>query len=452
MEEDLPVAVIGGGPIGTLHAIFLARRGFKVLLFESRGDLRKLEFGGGRSVNLALSYRGIQALKAVGCHEQILALTVPMYGRMIHSLDGKTSPQPYSAKGDAILSVDRLKLNQCLLNLAQAHPNIQLLFQHRLIRANIKDQVLTIKNTEGEKDVKVSFTFGCDGVYSTVRRQLMRWDRLNYQQEYIEHGYKELTMPPNKEGDFAMAPNYLHIWPRGEFMMIALPNPDKTFTMTLYMPYKVFDAIETEEDVLSFFMKHFPDSIDKLGAENLVKDYFKNPMGLFLSVKCYPHYLGSRTLILGDAAHAVVPFFGQGMNAGMEDCLIFDELFESNESKDLHTTSQMYSEKRWKDAHTITDLSMYNYLEMRSHVTRSSFRLRKGFENFLHLWFPHWFEPMYSMVAFSRIPYHRAVEIYQKQTMFFKRTVKLIGFTLLGCSLYCLLYYFNIGIRIVRTS
>lgn len=450
MEEDLPVAVVGGGLVGSLQTIFLARRGFKVVVFESRDDVRNLDFGGGRSINLALSYRGIESLRSVGCDEAALALTVPMYGRMIHGLDGKMSPQLYSAKGEAILSIDRLKLNQHLLNAAESHPNVQILFNHRLIRADLKKQILTIKDNRGEeKEHNVSFTFGCDGVFSTVRRQMMRWERLNYQQQYIEHGYKELTMPPNENGDYAMPANYLHIWPRGEFMMIALPNLDKTFTMTLYMPYKFFEGIETEEDVLSFFMKYFPDSIEKLGAERLVKDFFKNPLSEYLSVKCSPHYLGSRTLILGDAAHAVVPFFGQGMNAGMEDCLIFDELYQKVDSKSLHDTSLLYSEKRCRDAHAIADLSMHNYLEMRSHVNSRLFRLKKFLDDCLHILFPCSFVPMYSMVAFSRVPYHRAIEIKQKQDMYIYRAIKLIGFSVVGFGLYCLVRYYNVSFKII---
>jgi kynurenine 3-monooxygenase len=447
VDEGSVVAVVGGGPIGSLQAIFLARRGYKVVIFESRDDARKLVSGGGRSINLALSLRGITSLKAVGCDEAILSLTVPMYGRMIHSLNGKMTPQLYSSKGEAILSIDRLKLNQHLLDVADSHPNIEIFFKHRLIRADFKNQILAVNTAdEGEKDFKVGFTFGCDGAYSTVRRQMARWDRLNYQQEYIEHGYKELTMPPGPDGDYAMPPNYLHIWPRNEFMMIALPNLDKSFTVTLYMPYTFFDGLNTKEDVSSFFEKYFPDAIERLGAENLLQDFFKNPLSTFMSVKCRPHYLGSRALVMGDAAHAVVPFFGQGMNVGMEDCLIFDELFVEDDDpiESLHKTAQLYSDNRWKDAHAIADLSMYNYIEMRSHVASPLFRLRKYIDNWIHYLFPSYFSTLYSMVSFSRTPYHKAIEINQRQNLIIRRGLSLIVLGVTGVSIYCIFRYYRL--------
>ena len=430
-NTEKPVAVIGGGLVGSLQALFLANRGFHVELYESRQDIRKSNLGQGRSINLALSHRGREALKAVGCEKEVVDMSIPMYGRMIHSLNGEMSPQLYSTKGDAILSIDRQKLNEYILDKADAHPNIKVYFEHKLVRANLKDQILTLNYVGREKDISVSFTFGCDGAYSTVRRQLMRWERLNYSQEYIEHGYKELTMPPTEEGDYAMPANYLHIWPKQEFMMIALPNLDKSFTMTLFMPYKVFNSIETEEDVLTFFMKHFPDSIDKIGANRLVKDFFNNPTGSLVSIKCFPHYLDSHTVILGDAAHAVVPFYGQGMNAGMEDCLVFDECLEQV-GGDLHKGAQTYSAAHWKDCHAIADLSMYNYLEMRSHVTSRLFLFRKVIDNFLHFLFPQMFIPLYPMVAFSRLPYHKVKEKQQQQQVIIRRGMFLVGLGVMG--------------------
>ena len=393
---------------------------------------------GGRSINLALSHRGREALRAVGCEETVLSFAIPMKGRMIHSLSGDMTSQAYSTEGNAILSIDRHKLNNHLLQSAEAHPNITICFKHKLTRADLKGQTLTFQTPEGERDVHVDFTFGCDGAYSTVRRQLMRWEKLDYSQVYIEHGYKELSMPPTAEGEYAMPVNYLHIWPCHEFMMIALPNPDCSFTLTLFMPFKVFKTIETEEDLLAFFMKHFPDSIDKIGPEQLVKEFFQNPTGSMISVKCFPYYLDSRTLILGDAAHAVVPFYGQGMNAGMEDCLVFDECLSDVGGKDLHTSAQKYSDIRWKDGHAIADLSMYNYTEMRSHVTSRSFLLRKYVDNFLHLLFPHSFIPLYTMVAFTRLPYHLIIERDRRQKALVSRVITVLGCGIIGVGIFCL--------------
>lgn len=446
MEESLPVAVIGGGPIGSLQAIFLAKRGFKVIVLESRSDVRKLENAAiGRRVNLALTSRGIETLKAVGCDRGVIALAVPIYGRMMHYANGDTLLQSYSENSQVIFSIDRLNLAKFLLNAAEAQPNVEILFDHKLVSADFDKQILSVKADQEEKSINVSFTFGCDGAYSTVRHQMMDQQRLNYQQEYIEHGYKELTMPPNEDGDYAMSGNYFHVWPRGEFMMVALPNLDKSFTLTLYMPYKYFDEMKTKESVLSFFAKHFPDSIDKLGPEQLVKEFFENPLSSFISIKCYPHYLGSRTLILGDAAHAVIPFFG----VGLEDCLIFDQIFERDSNKSLHTTSQLYSETHWKDMHAVADLSMNNYFELLSHKADPLFRLKTILRNVLHWLFPHLFMPIPLITNFSSVPYHKVMEIRKKQEFVLKQGVKLVVFTLLGFGLYCLFRHFNISIKFV---
>jgi kynurenine 3-monooxygenase len=407
------VAVVGGGLVGSLQALFLAKSGLSVDLYERRKDIRTVEHAEGRSINLALSVRGREALREVGLEGVVLDQALPMYGRMIHSLSGKLSPQAYGRKDQCIYSVDRLRLNKLLLSHAEDNPNVTLHFQHQLVRGDLVEKKLTFhrqSGTEGgSEEIKVEkdFVFGCDGAFSSVRRQMMRWGKLDYCQEYIDHGYKELTMPADN-GEYAMSEKFLHIWPRGEFMMIALPNQNKTFTLTLFMPFKVFESIDTVEDLLAFFMKHFQDSVPKIGVNKLAYDYFNNPTGSLVSVKCKPHFMADSVVIMGDAAHAVVPFYGQGMNAGFEDCLIFYEHLSKHENN-LVQAAQEYSDTHWQDCHTIADLSMYNYVEMRHHVNSWQFLFRKYVDTVLHFIFPGFFIPLYSMVSFSRIPYHQVV-------------------------------------------
>lgn len=429
--------------MGALQALFMAKRGFRVDLYERRRDIRTEEQAQGRSINLALSVRGRVALREVGLEGVVLEQALPMYGRMIHSLSGSLSAQPYGTKDQCIYSVDRLRLNKLLLSHAERNPSVTLYFQHQLLRGDLDKKKLTFLNTEntnttqkgGEVEVERDFIFGCDGAYSSVRRQMMRWGRLDYSQEYIEHGYKELTMPA-QDGEFAMSERFLHIWPRGEFMMIALPNQDRTFTLTLFMPFKIFESIDTVEDLLAFFMKNFKDSVPKIGVNRLAHDFFNNPTSGVISVKCKPHFMADSTVVLGDAAHAVVPFYGQGMNAGFEDCLIFYECL-SKYDNNLALAASEYSDTHWKDSHAIADLSMYNYMEMRSHINSLGFYLRKQIDNALHFLFPGWFVPLYAMVAFTRIPYHQVVARNHWQRKFvsvglFSLKVGVVGVLLYG--------------------
>ena len=357
-----------------------------------------------------------------------------MRGRMIHPSGKPTYVVPYGARGECINSIDRKKLNELLLSEAESCPNVTLHFEHKLTRINFESMMFTFADMSTpvpqEVITKHDFVFGCDGAFSTVRRQMMRQSPINFQQEYIDHGYKELTMPPNQEGEFAMEPNYLHIWAKGTFMMIALPNQDKTFTLTLFMPFSIFSEIETEEDVLDFFRNQFPDAIPRIGEENLVKDFFQNPTSNLVSVKCKPHYIDDGVVLLGDAAHAVVPFYGQGMNCGFEDCLVFWESLKKCDNN-LALASKLYSDTRIPDAHAICDLSMYNYIEMRSHVNSLSFLMKRRIFNFLHRLFPKSVIPLYQMVAFTRLPYHKAVLRNKRQDLVLNVSLKIGGLLML---------------------
>ncbi|XP_015275237.1 PREDICTED: kynurenine 3-monooxygenase, partial [Gekko japonicus] len=282
------------------------------------------------------------------------------------------------------------------------------------------------------KEVTCDLIVGCDGAFSTVRKQFMRQTRFNYSQEYIPHGYMELTIPP-KNGDFAMKPNFLHIWPRNTFMMIALPNLDKSFTCTLFMPFEDFEKLTTGDQVLDFFRMYFPDSIPLIGKEALMHDYFLLPAQAMVSVKCSTYHKDSCCVLMGDAAHAVVPFYGQGMNAGFEDCLVFDELMDQFQN-DLSVCIPEFSRLRVPDDHAISDLAMYNYIEMRSHVNSKWFIFRKYVDNFLHALLPSTIIPLYTMVTFSRIRYHEAVQRWKWQNKVINRGLFLIatGATLSG--------------------
>ena len=451
-KEPTSVTVIGGGSVGALHAIYLARNGYHVRLYEARPDMRLDKTLGGRSINLALSLRGQEALREVELEETVLEKAIPMYGRMIHQLDGSTYSLAYGVGKQCLYSVSRRALNELLLSEVEKYPNVELVFLHKLTRVDFTQKKLILRNSQGEEVTsKMDFCFGCDGTFSTVRRQMDRYSGLKYSQDYTEHAYKELTIPADNDG-YIMEPNYLHIWPRHEFMLIALPNPDGTFTITLFMPRTIFAAIKNQDDLLRFFQQHFPDLIPKIGQAKLVEDYFINAVGKFVSVKCYPHYIEEGALLQGDAAHAMVPFYGQGMNAGFEDCLVFSQLLKQH-GGDLYKASSQYSTGRYKDAHAICDLALYNYTEMRSHVSSGLFLLRRRLDRWLYWLFPQCFIPLYSMVAFSRIPYSMVVQQAAWQDRMVQYGVMFVS--VLGCAVGCSIIWFiyhpnNINVRLFK--
>ncbi|RKP24767.1 hypothetical protein SYNPS1DRAFT_33143 [Syncephalis pseudoplumigaleata] len=423
------VAVVGAGPVGALAALYMAQLGWRVSLYEARSDIRKEQVYHGRSINLALSTRGILALRGtkLNLDEEVLREAIPMRGRMIHDQHGRQSSQAYGVHGEAsrwtyINSVDRGKLNCRLLDAAEKHPNIKLKFGHKVVHCQPDLGALVVET--GTDDARETFTIshdfiiGADGAFSTIRRALMRCTRMDYQQAYIPHCYRELTIQARVDAEgnrsFAMDPYHLHIWPKMSYMMIALPNTDQSFTCTLFMPQEKFDAIRSQQQLVEFFQQEFPDAYELIGRESLCEEYFRNPLGSLISIKCKPYHYQDKMVIIGDAAHSMVPFYGQGMNAGMEDVMILQEMLLRYQNS-LSDALDAYTALRHDDAVAICDLAMYNYVEMRAHVHSPVYRARKAIEGVLYRLMPSYVVPLYTMVSFTTIRYSEATRRSQRQ-------------------------------------
>jgi kynurenine 3-monooxygenase len=403
-----------------------------------RPDIRRQETVFGRSINLALSCRGREALRHVGVEDQVTSSGIPMYARMIHDLDGRRRPIQYGTKDQYIMSVDRRRLNELLLSAAEKYASVSVHFEHKLISCDFdKGELEFDELSSGQvKRYHGDLIVGCDGAYSAVRSSLMRYVRLDYSQEYIPHGYIELRVKPTDDDEFAMEANYLHIWPREEFMLIALPNvKDQSFVSTLFMPFEMFDSLRTDQDVLRFFDDTFPDAVPLIGRDELVETFRQLTATSLVSVKCRPYHYSDRGVLLGDAAHAMVPFYGQGLNCGLEDLLVFDSLMDKY-NDDLHKVLEQFSAIRSVDAQTMNDLAMYNYVEMRSHVNSWSFLLRKKLDSFLYWLLPRSWIPLYTTVSFTRTRYSECVKNRAWQDKIVSRTLKLV----VGCSLLTAVY------------
>ena len=400
--------IVGGGLAGSLLGVFLGQKGYKVDLFERRSDMRKDNVDGHRSINLALSNRGIKALERVGLAETILKDAIPMHGRMMHDKEGKLAYQPYGLEGQYINSVSRAGLNLRLLELADEHPNVDLHFEHKCLDANLYEAKTTFKKDDGEiVNHESDFLVGTDGAYSAVRDAFRTSGRVDYSQSYLKHGYKELEIPATADGDFAMDKNALHIWPRGHFMMIALPNPNKTFTCTLFMPFEgedSFDLLKTAEQAQSFMMEHFADAVPLMPT--MLEDFMHNPVGALVTVKTYPWFRG-KSILLGDSAHAIVPFYGQGMNACFEDCTILDDMMNAY-LPNWDTVFDEYQKERKPNDDAIADLAIQNFIEMRDSVGNPEFLRKKHIEHELNRLYPTDFDGQYELVTFSHTPYKQA--------------------------------------------
>lgn len=402
------ITLVGGGLSGSLMAIFLARRGYDVKLYERRPDMRLGNLAGGRSINLALSNRGLRALERVGLDHEILAIAIPMTGRMMHDRTGNLSYQPYGKDGQAINSVSRGGLNIRLLELADEYSNIEIYFDHKCIFCDPDSGETRYQDSRGKEIIDVAdIVIGTDGAYSAVREAFMHSSRFNYSQVYEEHGYKELEITPDESGEFRLNKNCLHIWPRKSFMMIALPNPGGNFTCTLFMPFEGnpgFDDLTSHENVRRLFEKEFPDALALMPG--LEKDFFENPIGTLATIRCYPWVKG-KTALLGDSAHAVVPFYGQGMNCSFEDCVVLDDFIDMY-GGNWNQILDAYQQSRKPDADAIATLAVQNFIEMRDHVGSENFLHRKKIEHELSELYPDLFQSQYELVTFSDKSYSYA--------------------------------------------
>jgi len=421
MNSEKKIAIIGAGLVGSLLSIYLAKRGYKISVFERRGDMRAVGFVGGRSINLALSNRGLRALDEVGLADAIKSVAIPMHRRVMHDRESNLTFQPYGKEGQFINSVSRSALNIVLMNKAE-QLGVDFHFDQRITHIDLDKT--TVDCRPSTVDNKFDYIIGADGAFSVVRGAMQITDRFDYSQDYTDHGYKELHIPPGMAGSFKLEKNALHIWPRESFMMIALPNPDGSFTCTLFFPFNgtpSFDKLKTDAEVSMFFETTFPDAVDLMPS--LLEDYNSNPTSSLVTIRCYP-WVKNKTLLIGDAAHAMVPFYGQGMNAGFEDCRILNQML-NNHNDDWTTVLSLFEQTRKKDADAIAQLALDNFIEMRDLVADADFLLRKKIEARLHQLFPTRWIPLYSMVTFyDDMPYSVALETGAKQRKIMDEVMK----------------------------
>lgn len=401
--------IVGAGLVGSLWAVYLSKAGYKVKIYERRPDIRKAEISAGKSINLALSNRGWKALKTVGVDKEIEPIAIPMYGRIMHDLEGNETHQPYGKEGQAIFSVSRGDLNAKMMDIAEDYGNAEIFYDHKCIDIDLEAGIVVLENEAGEviKD-QADVVFGADGAFSAVRYNgMQKLDRFDYLQDYIDDGYRELLLPANEDGSYKLDKNALHIWPRGRFMLIALANDDGSFTCTLFMPFEgenSFEALKTDADVDAFFKKTFPDFYEMFPG--LIDSWHDHPLSSLAIIRCYPWTKG-KVALMGDAAHATVPFYGQGMNAGFEDCTVLWDLMQQH-NENWPAIFEEYQKIRKPDGDAVQDLSVHNYYVMRDYVADPMFLLQKKIEERFSKLYPDKWMPLYSQVSFSSIRYSEA--------------------------------------------
>jgi len=405
------ITLIGAGLNGPLLAVLLAQRGFTVEIYERRPDMRRVRLSAGRSINLALSTRGIHALQQAGLWRGMRNIIIPMKGRMMHSVTGELTFQPYGQnEAEVINSISRAELNIALINAAEEH-GATIHFNRRCMGYDLKTGAIRARNEETgeETTLEVGVVIGCDGSASSIRAEMLKLNRFNFSQQYLDYGYKELTILAGSRGEHLLETHALHIWPRGNHMLIALPNIDGTFACILFLPFEgtdSFASLTTAAQVDQFFESRFPDAVPLM--PQLADNYFTNPTGAMVTIKCSPWHMEGRALLLGDAVHAIVPFFGQGINCGFEDCTCLVELFDRH-GADWARVFAEFEKERKVNTDAIADMAIENFTEMRDRVADSQFLFRKKVELALEARYPQLFVPKYAMVTFHRIPYSVAL-------------------------------------------
>lgn len=408
------VTILGSGLVGSLLSVLMKQKGFDVAVYERRPDMRKATMSAGRSINLAMSARGWKALELAGLRKELEPIAIPMYGRYLHQADGQAAFQAYGKNNEAIYSVSRGELNKKLMTLAEEQ-GVKIYFEHQSTRVDVQQNTIHMHSPEGDKIHQADLLFGADGAFSSLRVAYAALNRVDFSQTYLEHGYKELTIPPLADGSLAMEKHALHIWPRKNFMLIALPNTDGTFTCTLFLPFEgevSFEKLKTESDVIAFFDQYFPDARPMMPT--LLEDFFGNPTSSLATMRINPWTYQDKSALIGDAAHAIVPFYGQGMNAGFEDCTVLMGLIEKY-GNDWTTILQEYGQKRKPNGDAVANLALHNFIEMRDKVADSAFLERKKIERELGLRFPDKFVSVYEMVSFTHIPYSTAIQSIHEQ-------------------------------------
>jgi len=409
------IAIVGSGLVGSLLSIYLKRLGHHVTVFDRRPDIRTIEFSG-RSINLAMSNRGWRTLAEIGIESAIKKIALPMDKRAMHVVGKPLYYQKYGKDNESIWSISRGVLNRKMIDLAE-DSGVVFKFGEKVWDVILPEAKLMTGETEkGEwKEYQYDIIFGCDGAFSRIRHKMQRRSRFDYSQDFIDVGYKELTIPANADGSHKLDASSFHIWPRGRFMFIAMPNIDGSFTCTLFMPFEgpnSFESIKTNEDAKTFFGKHFPSVSNEI--ENLATDFFKNPTSAMVTMKCYPWTYWDKIALVGDSAHAIVPFYGQGMNAGFEDIYVLDKIIKRN-GDDWEAIFQSYQKERKINADAIATLSYRNFIEMSSKTADPMFLLQKKIEKRMADRHPDQWLPLYSRVTFSYRPYAEALAIGDMQ-------------------------------------
>jgi kynurenine 3-monooxygenase len=426
--------LIGSGLGGGLLAAYLGRRGYDVDLYERRADPREGNIVGGRSINLAISTRGIHALEQIGIADEALQHAIPMRGRMIHDKSGALHFTPYDVDPKkCINSIGRAALNTTVIEAAQRYSNVRVRFNHKCTDVDVEAPTAHLETEDAKVTGHGDAVIGVDGAFSAVRKSMQqKIANFQYDESYLAHGYKELTIPPGRDGSWRMEKNALHIWPRKSFMMIALPNPDGSFTCTLFWEFegpRSFATTKTDADVRRFFDEEFPDAVPLMPT--LLEDFRQNPTGSLVTIRCAPWFYRDKVCLLGDAAHAVVPFYGQGMNAAFEDCVVLDECLEKFPGNREHAFAEYFSQRK-ENSDALADLAIGNFIEMRDKTASKTFRTKKKLDHALEAALPGIYLPLYTMVTFTRMPYAVAAKRARVQDLLVYMGLTAVAAILIG--------------------